>query len=191
MRLSRSLLLIAVLVALAPWTAAPYARLVAPFHALAGAIVGRYAGWEVVKTAVEDTPGQHGRALALTADLYRRPSDRTAAARVVGRVTVGGVVEGPLVYLGLLALWPVRDWRERARLLCLALPGLAVIELLTTLPELLHTLPSVVGEIAGLPQAYTPWDRWTELLSGGGRFAIEVSAALLAIAVIRPAGRRR
>lgn len=187
MRASRSLVLLALLGLLALAGATSYARLVAPLHALAAATVGQYGGWDVVKADVEDTPGQHGRSLALTVDLYRRPDDRTAGARVVSRVTVGDVVEGPLVYLGVLALWPLGRWRERGRLLLLALPGLAVVELLTTLPELLHALPAVVRQLAGLPDAETAWDRWSSVLSGGGRFVVELSTALVAVAVIAPA----
>ena len=170
--------------------ASRYAAVLCPYYVVAVSTLGADAGWQVVSVNVRDSNHGPGRVVALTADLYSRASASQAAARVVSEVQVGAVAEGPVVLFSILALWPLQAGRRRWRLLLAGVAALLLLELVTTVPQLMHAMAAVAAMAAGEPDHTTAWDRWTSFLEGGGRFAVECALAVLTAAFAGRARRR-
>jgi hypothetical protein len=125
--------------------------------------------------------------LRLTAAIRRERLDAVPAALVVARMTVGAAVEVPLVFWTLLLLWPVRSphrprWPTYLRRALLGLPIFLFLDVATTVAPLLSELPATDAVLAGAPDRVTATEWWGRFLEAGGRTALEVSAALLALA---------
>lgn len=177
---ARAALVLGLGLAVAPLAAPFYARLMAPYYGLVASVVGDLCGWDIVGVVVADSDAGHGARLRLTGDIYARPTDRLPTARSVSDVAVGEVVETPLVYLGILCLWPLPRGVARWRLLALSLPGLLLLEALTTVAQLLHAMPALARMVAGLPDTVALVDRWTTFLSAGGGVVLDCLVAVLA-----------
>jgi hypothetical protein len=188
----RALLVVALLLAGAALGAAHYGELMSPFYAVAAQTLGETSGWQVVSADVRASKHGPGRVVALTAEFYAEPAGTphgaTPAARVVSEVQVGAVAEGPVVLLAILSLWPLAAGVRRRRLWLAGLPALLVLELLTTVPQLMHAMPAVAAMAAGAGDRVTLLDRWSEFIEGGGRFALACTLAVLTASL---AGRAR
>src|SRR5205823_719947 len=124
----------------------------------------------------------HSTLLFLKGQVFRNPADPNPAAIVVSRVQVGEVVETPLVFWTALLLWPAagthRWWR-----LAMGVPVFLGLEVLTTVCQLIEPLSEASAMLAGDSDPLTLLGRWSRFLEAGGRFAVEMVAALLTIAV--------
>jgi hypothetical protein len=160
--------------------AEPYARLAAPYYAAVGRLIARRHPWEV--TGVEVHPGKSNLTaeLQLQADVYRYRGAPQRAARVVGRVQVGEVMETPIVFWTLLLVWPAASSRQRLIRLAVGIPVFLVLEAVTTATQLILPMAQASALLAGAPNPITPWDHWSRFLEAGGQFVL---ACGLAIAV--------
>ena len=186
----RAIALIAVLLLAGATGAGGCATLLCPFYVVAVRTLSSSQGWQVVSAEVRTSQHGPGRVVALTTDFYRSPHDARSTARVVSELQVGAIAEGPIVLFSILALWPLQPGRSRWRLLLAGLPAVLLLELLTTVPQLMHAMPAVVAMVAGEPDRATLLDHWSEFLEAGGRFAVACSLAIL-VAVFVSRTRRR
>jgi hypothetical protein len=67
--------------------------------------------------------------------------------------------------------------------LAVGVPIVLVLEASTTATQFIHALPAVSAMLAGDADPHTLLDHWSEFLEGGGRFAVEIFAGLLALAI--------
>ncbi len=174
--------------------AEPYARLAAPYYAAVDRLIAAGHPWEVVDVAVR--PGKSGLAEELRLDGFvrRHRDDSTSAARVVGRMQVGEVVETPVVFWTLLLAWPAASGRQRTVRFAIGVAAFLAVEAMTTATQLLLPLAQASAILAGDPDPVTAWDRWSRFLEAGGQFAIACGCAILVISGARstrnaPAGR--
>jgi hypothetical protein len=73
------------------------------------------------------------------------------------------------------------------------IPVFLVLEAATTGCQLVHSMAQASAILAGQPDPLTVWERWSRFLEAGGRFALEVGAALITVTAVRmpPACRAR
>ncbi len=159
--------------------ARPYARLAAPYYAAVDRLIARNRPWVV--TAVDVRPGKANSAaeLQLRADIYRYPDAPNPAAKVVGRVQVGEVIETPLVFWTLVLLWPARSGRQRLTRLAVGMPFFLALEALTTATQLVLPMAQASALLAGETDPLTAWDRWSRFLEAGGQFVLACAAAVV------------
>lgn len=164
--------------------AEPYARLAAPFYAAVDRLISAKHPWEV--TSVEVRPGKSAAAeLQLHGYVRRHPDDLRRAARVVGRVQVGEVVETPLVFWTLLLVWPAASIRQRAERLIIGAPVFVALEAMTTASQLMLPMAQASAILAGDNDPTTAWDHWSRFLEAGGQFALVCVGAIIVISAAR------
>jgi len=159
-----------------------YARLATPYYRAVARVLAASSPWMITEVIVVEDQGSGGTVLRLTSLVRRHSADSLPAALVVSRVQVGEVIETPIVFWTLLLLWPAGRPAQRWWRLALAIPVFAGLEALTTGVQLIHPLAEVSAVLAGEAQPITWLERWSRFLEAGGRFALEVSAALGVVA---------
>jgi hypothetical protein len=177
--------------AAAAWGADGYARLVAPAYRAAAELIASGRPWKIEEVRVVRDASVPGTVLRLIGDVRRQPGDPKAAAVVVARVTVGALVQGPVVFWLLVLLWPARSAQQRWLRVALALPVFVGLEGVTTLCELLAPFTDASAALAGQPAAVTAWDRWSKFVEAGGRTALAAAAAALTVGVAQGLGKHR
>lgn len=183
----------AVALAVGATCAESYARFASPYYAAVATLVADLHPWRVRRVGVAHDPASHGAVLRLVGDVRRHREDSLPAARVVVRVQVGEVIETPIVFWTVLLVWPAETLRRRLVRLVVGLPVFLVLEAATTGCQLVHSLAQASAILAGEQDPVTLWELWSRFLEAGGRFALELGAALLSVAVsarlVRPRGR--
>ncbi len=121
------------------------------------------------------------------------------AVPMTSSTLLGHVLVHPIVMLLIVLAWPTPSIKHKFFYALAALPFLVVVELLDVPLVLLGSLQDLVLSNAA-PDAlrFAPLVNWMNLLNGGGRIALSVAAALLAIAAMQrlapllraPAARR-
>jgi len=159
-----------------------YARFAAPYYARCATFLAEPYPWKVVNVRVEPHHGNIGSALLLTAEVRRHRADPSPAAVVLSRVSVGEVIETPLLFWMLLLAWPAKNARQRWYRLAVGIPAFLGLEVLTSVCQLLHPLAETSALLAGEPDPLTLWELWSRFLEGGGRFVVELTAAVLTVA---------
>lgn len=159
--------------------AEPYARLAAPCYALVDELWARGHPWEIARIVVAPVRTRFTAELQLHGYVRRSMSTATHAARVVGRVQVGEVVETPLVFWTLLLGWPASTLGQRAWRLAAGIPVFLCLEALTTGTQLMLPLAQASAILAGDPDPVTGWDHWSRFLESGGQFVLDCAAAML------------
>ena len=96
---------------------------------------------------------------------------------------MGEVIETPLVFWTLVLLWPARTARQRVWRVAAGLPLFLALEAVTTGCQLVHPLAEASALLAGEQDPITVWEYWSRFLEAGGRFGLEVAAALLAVGI--------
>jgi hypothetical protein len=167
-----------VALALGVTCAEAYARLAAPYYAAVDRLIAWGHPWEV--TGVEVRPGKsHLTAeLQLQANVFRYRGAANRAARVVGRVQVGEVIETALVFWTLLLLWPAASIRQRVIRLIVGMPVFLGLEAITTATQLILPMAQASAMLAGDSNPLTPWDRWSRFLEAGGQFVLAFGFAI-------------
>jgi hypothetical protein len=171
-------------VALVVGTAAAryYAQLAVPYYAGTAGLIARLHPWRVVSLEVANDPKSHSTILLLKGEVFRNPADPSPAAVVVSRVQIGEVVETPLIFWTMLLLWPGGSGPRWLRL-AMGIPVFLGLEVSTTVCQLLQPMSEASAMLAGDSDPLTLLDRWSRFLEAGGRFVMEVVAALLTLAV--------
>ena len=96
---------------------------------------------------------------------------------------LGHVLLHPIVMLLILLAWPTASLQRKGLYLLAAVPFLVAVELLDVPLVLLGSLQDLVlANTAPDPTRFAPLVTWMNLLNGGGRIALSVVGALLAIA---------
>jgi len=167
-----------------------YARLIAPYYAIAARCIAAPRPWTVTDLRVVDDDRSPGIVLRLQGAVRATPSDTAVAATTVSRMHVGAVIETPLVLWTVLALWPVSTPRMRWRLLAAGIPLWVALEILATVVPLLGPLAAASAVLAGAADPLTLWDHWSRFLETGGRFALPLAAGMLLAASARMSARR-
>lgn len=166
------------------FAAEPYARALIPYYVAASRVIARGHPWDVASVDISRTSGP-GAVLRLTGFIRRRLTDPQPVARVVSRLQVAAVVESPVVFWTLVALWPMGSVRRRFGVLLLGLPVFMALETATTVCQLLNPLAYGSAVLAGNSSPLTGWERWSRFVEGGGRVALAVAAAILTVAAIQ------
>lgn len=179
----RRALLAVVALVVASICAHGYARVAASYYAAVDRFVAIGYPWDILSVSVEPSDVSPGSVLRLVGDVRRHANDERPAARVVARVQVGEAVETPVVFWTMLLLWPAATVRQRLVRCALGLPIFLGLETITTAVQLIHNLPEASALLAGETDPITIWERWSRFLEGGGRFAVEVCAVLLTVAI--------
>jgi hypothetical protein len=130
--------------------------------------------------AVERDGERPGLFLRLHGGVAAAP-DSTRGARIITRMQVGAVIEGPLVFWTLVLVWPASG-RRRITRIAIGLPVFALLEAATTVCQLLTGFAEAAAALAGRPDTVTAWDHWSRFLESGGRDVLAVCAALLTVA---------
>lgn len=166
--------------------ATSYARLAVPYYSVAARWIARgHPCWEVVDVDVAQGTSGPGAIVRLRGNVRERAEDRRPAVKLTSKLQVAAVVESPVVFWTLLLLWPLRSYRKRLWLLAVGIPVFLCLESATTVCQLLNSLAYGSAALAGHPDDITGWEQWSRFLEAGGRAALALAAALLAIALIR------
>lgn len=160
-----------------------YARLATPYCAAITTAIAEGYPWRIVEVVVAQDEASHGAVLRLTGEVRGYRQDREPAALAVSRVQVGEAIETPMVFWTLVLLWPALSVRQRGWRVVAAIPVFLALEAITTGCQLLHPLAEASALLAGEHAPLTIWERWSRFLEAGGRFGLEVAAALLVVAV--------
>jgi hypothetical protein len=171
--------------------AEPYGRVAAPYYAAVDRLFAAGHPWTIVSVEVKPGVRSPSPELQLVGEVRRRPEDPRAAGRIISHVQVGEVVETPVVYWTLVLVWPARFMRQRLLSVAVGLPIFLGLEAITTAIQLMHSMAEVTATLAGEVNPLTLWERWSRFLEAGGRFAVEVGAALLTVAIVRVEGASR
>lgn len=102
--------------------AKPYARLAAPYYGAIARLIAVHHPWEVTTVEVAAGTSGLGAELRLEGHVRRHREDQIPAARVIGRVQVGEVIETPLLFWALLLMWPARSPAQRIARLGIGVP---------------------------------------------------------------------
>ncbi len=183
--------LAAAALAVGTMVAAPYARLMVPYYAAVDRLLAAGRPWVITHVAVGAGRAQLSDEVQIEAWVRRRQDDPKPAARVIGRVQVGEVIETPIVFWGLLLGWPAASTRQRVGRLALGIPVFFGVEAVTTATQLIVPMTQASAMLAGDPDPVTSWDRWSRFLEAGGQFAVVCAAAMMVIALPRADGRRK
>ena len=160
-----------------------YARLAAPYYAAVDRLIAEMRPWTIDEVVVANDPRDHGAVLRLTGEVRRQTDDPTPAAKVVSRIQVGEAVETPIVFWTLLLMWPAATSRQRWAYLAIGVPVFLGLEAITTACQLVHSMAAASAIVAGESDPLTLWERWSRFLEAGGRFVLELAAALVTIAL--------
>jgi hypothetical protein len=163
--------------------AAGYARLALPYYTAVTSLIADFYPWRVVSLAVTPDPSSHGMVLRLSGEVRRHRDDAFAAAMVVNRVQVGEAIETPVIFWGLLLAWPALNVRQRFIRLAVGVPVFLALEGVTTACQLVYSMAQASAMLAGEENPLSLWERWSRFLEAGGRFVVEVSAALITVGV--------
>jgi hypothetical protein len=158
--------------------AEPYARLAAPYYRLVDELLATGHPWEIAGVAVAPGKSELTAELQMRGYVRRSMSAANHAARVVGRVQVGEVIETPLVFWTLLLGWPAATPRQRAWRLAVGIPVFLAMEAFTTGTQLMLPLAQASAILAGRPDP-TAWEHWSRFLEFGGQFVLDCAAAML------------
>ncbi len=163
--------------------AAAYARLATPYYTVVAQAIAAGYPWRIVEVTVSQDESNHSAILRLTGEVRRSQAARRPAASVVSRVQVGEVIETPLVFWTLVLLWPARTARQRVWRVATGFPIFLLLEAVTTGCQLVHPLAEASALLAGEQNPITLWEHWSRFLEAGGRFGLEVAAALLVVGI--------
>jgi hypothetical protein len=162
-----------------------YAQLAAPGLAAAATLIAGSRPWKIRDVAVtREGPGRSA-VLRIRGEVRRSRSDSAPAAAVVGRVTVGEVVETPMVFWTLLLLWPARDTRERWWRAVLGIPVFLGLEIALTACQLLYAMADASAVLAGDPDPLPLLERCSRFLEAGGGFVLSAAGALLTVTALQ------
>jgi len=162
--------------------AEPYARFALPYYRAVVTTIARFHPWSVVSVEVERVPSSHSAVLQLTGEVRQHRADSRPLALVTSNAQVGEVIETPAVYWSLLLMWPATTRGSRLRFLALGIPVFLALEAVTTPIQLVYSMARATAILAG-ESPLTIWERWSQFLEAGGRFALETAAAFVAIAL--------
>jgi hypothetical protein len=163
--------------------AAGYARLALPYYTAVTTLIADFHPWRIVSLAVTPDQSSHGTVLRLSGEVRRHRDDSLPAAMVVNRVQVGEAIETPVIFWGLLLAWPTLTVRQRLIRLAVGVPVFLTLEGVTTACQLVYSMAQASAMLAGEENPLTLWERWSRFLEAGGRFVLEVSAALVTAGV--------
>jgi len=169
--------------------AEPYARLASPVYAAAARIIALGHPWQIISIGLGPGGSGPGSVLRLTGAVRARSDDPTPAAVLVGKLQADAVVESPVIFWAILLAWPATSVRQRFAYVALGIPLFVCLEIATTVCELVNPLAYASAVLAGNPDPLTGWERWTRFLEAGGRVALALIAALLAISLARTVKR--
>jgi hypothetical protein len=166
-----------------------YARLAVPYYTVATTVIAHFHPWRIVSLGVAQDDSSHGSVLRLTGEVRRYRNDPLPAAIVVNRVQVGEAIETPVVFWTLLLVWPAETLRQRLARLAIGVPVFLALEGVTTACQLVYSMARASAILAGEINPLTLWERWSRFLEAGGRFVLELTAALLTVAAVAPTAR--
>jgi len=159
------------------WQPSWGAMLVA-FHATAARAFKPECACRVTDLRVE--PAATGNRLRLTA-MLSRTGDRTPSVVIRSRLPVAASQHAFIALLAVMLGWPARSGSEMLRRL-FALPcAIIMLELATTTAQLVAPLESLSAQLE-LRNASDWLTYWSSFLESGGRLAVAILVALLAIA---------
>jgi hypothetical protein len=162
-----------------------YARLLTPYYVAVSRLIAHRHPWTITGVDIaKDTKGP-GNVLRLKGLFRERESDPAPAGEIVSQLQVAAVAESPVIFWTVLAVWPVASVRRRLGILLLGIPVFLGLEAATTVCQLLSPFAYGSAVLAGDPNPLTWWDRWSHFLENGGRIALAVTAATLAVAAAR------
>lgn len=108
------------------------------------------------------------------------------AVPMTSSTLLGHVLLHPIVMLLIVLAWPKASTKCKLVYALTAIPFLVIVELLDVPLVLLGSLQDLVlANTAPNFNRFAPMVAWMDLLNGGGRIALSVSAALLAIATVQ------
>lgn len=160
-----------------------YARLAAPYYAAVDRLIAQGHPWTIISVDVKPGTKSPSAELQLVGEVRRNSGDTVAQAKIISHVQVGEAVEAPIVFWTLLFLWPVQSRRQRLLYVLAGVPIFLGLEAITTGIQLMHAMAEASAILAGEQDPMTLWERWSRFLEAGGRFVVEVCAALLTVAI--------
>jgi hypothetical protein len=168
-----------------------YARLAIPYYNVVIAVIADMHPWRIVDLSVQHDRSTPNASLRMTGEVRRRREDFEPAGRVISRVNVGEVVETPVVFWTIVLVWPMATLRRRLFCVAVSIPVFLVLEAATTGCQLVHSMAEASAMLAGEVDPVTAWEQWSRFLEAGGRFALELCAAVLAVALSAAATPRK
>jgi hypothetical protein len=113
----------------------------------------------------------------------RKLSEPIQALRVESELGVGGVVQVPVLFWGVVAAWRTRSRREWVVRSSLGVVIFLALEILTTVCQLVASLAQASAHLAAVHGPATSWELWSRFLESGGRQAVALGAALITVAM--------
>lgn len=186
----RYVLAAAVALILGATFAQTYARLAIPYYEVVTAAIANLYPWQVLDLSVVRDRSNPGASLRMTGEVRRSREDLAPAARVIVDVQVGEVIETPVVFWAVVFAWPMTTLRRRLTCVAVGIPIFLLLEAATTGCQLVHSMADASAMLAGEADPLTAWERWSRFLEAGGRFALELCAAVFTVALSRLHARR-
>jgi hypothetical protein len=160
-----------------------YARLAIPYYEVVTSVIADLHPWRVLDLSLDRGRSNPGASLRMTGEVRRSRDDLEPAARVIIDVQVGEVIETPVVFWAVVFVWPMTTLRRRLVCVAVGIPMFLVLEAATTGCQLVHSMADASAMLAGEADPLTAWERWSRFLEAGGRFALELCAAVLTVAL--------
>jgi len=181
-------MLVAAALAVGACGARAYARLAAPYYALAARAIALAHPWQIERVRITSQSAP-GAVLQLEGAVRRRADDAQPAARLVSQLQLAALVQSPVIFWSVLLAWSAPTRRRRVTLLLTGLPVFLGLEAATTVCQLLTPFAYASAVLAG-ESPTTLWLRWSNFLEEGGRVGLALAAALCAVALAAAIGSR-
>jgi hypothetical protein len=138
--------------------------------------------YHIVSLAIADSHNES--VIALNLDLIRYTVVAGHAlpptSGISSSTLVGHALQHPLVMMCLLAAWPTANNIQRIKLFVIAVPLLLLVEMLDVPMVLLGSIEDLmIANIA--PDKFSFLVAWMNFMNGGGRLALSIAAALVAV----------
>lgn len=179
------MLVAAIALSLGTLGAEAYARLLTPYYVGVSRLIARAYPWTIAAIDIGTSSRGPGKALRLTGFFRESAADNAPAGEIDAELQIAAVMETPVVFWTVLALWPLggAGLRRRLEVLLVGVPVFLGLEAATTVCQLLSPLAYGSAVLAGDPQPSTWWDGWSRFIENGGRIALALVGATLAVSL--------
>ncbi len=183
--------LIALIALLAGVTCAePYSRAMCPYYAAVARFIAKPHPWAVREITVRKigpgAPAEVRLVGIVWSAATHGPSGPIQGLRVETELGVGGVIQVPVLFWGVVVAWRAGSRREWLVRWSLGAVIFFALEILTTVCQLVAALAQASAYLAAVHGPVTPWELWSRFLESGGRQALAVAAALITVAIAAP-----
>jgi hypothetical protein len=181
----RLILVMGLALALGLAGAQSYLRWMAPYYTALGRVIAGLHAWQIQEIGLTREGPGGTRELRLVGLVRKVPTQPVPALRVESTLSVGDIVQLPVVFWGILLAWRADTLRQLFARIAAGVPIFLSLEMLTTVCQLVGPMAEASEYLNGNAHPVTSWEIWSRLLETGGRPALAAVAALVTVTVVR------